>query len=62
VKRHRWFRDFDWDDVSRRMLQPPIIPKVSFDGDTRNFDEYPEEESWRTNSINDSDMKLFADF
>ncbi|ODM87193.1 Protein kinase DC2, partial [Orchesella cincta] len=47
VKRHRWFRDVDWDDV------PPIIPKVSFDGDTRNFDEYPEEESWRTNSINE---------
>ncbi|ODN03282.1 Protein kinase DC2, partial [Orchesella cincta] len=62
VKRHRWFRDYDWEDVKNRRLNPPIIPKVSFDGDTRNFDEYPEEESFRVNGITKAQLELFADF
>ena len=28
------------------LLQPPIVPKLSHAGDTRNFDDYPEE-NWR---------------
>lgn len=43
-------------------FQPPIIPKVSFEGDTRNFDEYPEEESFRVNGISKAQLELFADF
>merc|ERR1712111_116790 len=42
VKRHRWFKNVDWEEVYYKQLKPPIVPKVSYDGDTRNFDEYPE--------------------
>ena len=23
-------------------FQPPIVPRITYEGDTRNFDEYPE--------------------
>jgi protein kinase X len=29
------------------LFQPPIVPKISHSGDTRNFDEYPEED-WKS--------------
>ena len=32
----------DWEEVYYKQLKPPIIPKVSYEGDTRNFDDYPE--------------------
>ncbi|CAG8725618.1 3552_t:CDS:1, partial [Ambispora leptoticha] len=43
IKRHSWFKGVDWDRLLRREIQPPYIPKVSGDGDTSNFDLYPEE-------------------
>ncbi|XP_064614765.1 cAMP-dependent protein kinase catalytic subunit PRKX-like [Liolophura sinensis] len=46
VKRHRWFRGINWDDVLARKLEAPNIPKLLHDGDTKNFDEYPEDD-WR---------------
>ncbi|CAH0753521.1 unnamed protein product [Bemisia tabaci] len=62
IKRHRWFKGVDWHDVYCRRLKPPIIPQVGYDGDTRNFDEYPEAD-WRSApSVGESDLKLFEDF
>ncbi|XP_021946970.1 cAMP-dependent protein kinase catalytic subunit PRKX [Folsomia candida] len=62
IKKHRWFRDFDWDDVLNRRLPPPIIPQVSSEGDTHNFDDYPELESWRSKTVPDEELQLFEDF
>ncbi|CAG7785465.1 unnamed protein product [Allacma fusca] len=62
VKGHRWFKDYDWEEVYHRRLQPPILPKVSFDGDTHNFDEYPEQESYRIKRVSDAELELFIDF
>ncbi|KAA0199862.1 hypothetical protein HAZT_HAZT003311, partial [Hyalella azteca] len=44
IKRHKLFRHIIWDDVYEKKTQPPIVPKVSYDGDTRNFDDYPEKD------------------
>lgn len=43
-------------------LQPPFIPKVSFDGDTNNFDveEYPE--TWKMRRVSEPEQELFSDF
>merc|ERR1719308_116288 len=41
VKRHRWFKTIDWEEVYYKQLKPPLVPKVSYEGDTRNFDDYP---------------------
>ncbi|CAG7785469.1 unnamed protein product [Allacma fusca] len=62
VKKHRWFRDYSWEDVSHRKLKPPIIPRVAFDGDTRNFAEYADQQSWTLKRISEQDQELFSDF
>ncbi len=115
VKRHRWFKGLDWDEVFYRKLKvnkrpclispsrhnnnkkyankiifllllklypfqilsifefflfffpctcvkPPIVPKVSYDGDTCNFDEYPEADWQRTPCVTEKDYKLFESF
>lgn len=42
--------------------QPPIVPKVSYEGDTRNFDDYPEN-NWRsTQGVSDIELAIFSDF
>ncbi|XKL61565.1 hypothetical protein PGB90_008622 [Kerria lacca] len=62
VKRHRWFKHIDWQDVVNRRLKPPIIPQITFEGDTRNFDEYAEIE-WKPPSfLGTEEQKLFEDF
>ncbi|CAM1310911.1 PRKX (predicted) [Pycnogonum litorale] len=42
VKSHRWYKTLDWDDVISRHLKPPMLPDVCHDGDSTNFDNYPE--------------------
>ncbi|KAF9414570.1 hypothetical protein HW555_007577 [Spodoptera exigua] len=62
VKRHRWFKHIDWADVFMKKLQPPIIPAVSYEGDTSNFDEYPETDWKAVRSLDSDELKLFANF
>lgn len=62
VKRHRFFKNTDWDEVYHKKLKPPIVPKVSYEGDTRNFDDYPEN-NWRsTQGVSDIELAIFSDF
>lgn len=65
VKRHRWFKNIIWEDVYYKKVQAPITPKISYEGDTRNFEEYPErdENSCRDeNCINEDSLNVFDDF
>lgn len=68
VKRHRWFRGTNWDDVLEKKLKPPIVPKVSHDGDTGNFDDYPERDALMKrptsscSSVSEKDADTFDDF
>ena len=59
---YRWFKGIDWEDVYYRNLKPPIIPKIAFDGDSRNFDEYPETEWRKVPPVSDREIRMFADF
>ena len=43
-------------------FQPPIIPRVSYDGDTRNFDDYPDTDWKSAPSVGEMEQKLFEDF
>ena len=43
-------------------FQPPIVPKVSYDGDTRNFDDYPESNWQKAPAASEKDMRHFLDF
>ncbi|XP_055376245.1 cAMP-dependent protein kinase catalytic subunit 3 [Condylostylus longicornis] len=62
VKRHRWFKHLNWNDVLNKKITPPIVPQVSFDGDTSNFDEYPETDWKPARALDRSEAQLFVDF
>lgn len=62
IKRHKWFKGVDWDNVLAKKLQPPIVPKLLHDGDTSNFESY-EEGDWRkTPPASPKELELFIDF
>lgn len=62
IKRHRWFKHLDWDVVINKKLKPPIVPKFVFEGDTSNFDDYPETDWKSARSLDKVEMQLFEDF
>ncbi|KAJ8974336.1 hypothetical protein NQ317_005677 [Molorchus minor] len=41
---------------------PPIVPKIMYEGDSSNFDEYPETDWKSSRTLEQSEMKLFEDF
>lgn len=45
IKNHAWFADIRWDRINDRALNTPYVPAVRYQGDTSNFDNYPEEDS-----------------
>ncbi|XP_006877299.1 PREDICTED: cAMP-dependent protein kinase catalytic subunit PRKX [Chrysochloris asiatica] len=62
IKRHRWFRGIDWEGVPQRRLKPPIIPKVSNDGDTSNFETYPDNDWDNVPCASSQDLEIFKNF
>nr|AFD32691.1 cAMP-dependent protein kinase 4 [Mucor circinelloides] len=42
IKEHVWFADLNFDQVLKRKVKPPYIPKVKDDGDTTCFAKYKE--------------------
>lgn len=62
IKRHRWFRGVDWESVPQRKLKPPIVPKLSGDGDTSNFETYPESDWDKTPPVSDKELETFKNF
>ncbi|XP_072034714.1 cAMP-dependent protein kinase catalytic subunit PRKX-like [Amphiura filiformis] len=59
---HRWFMSIDWDQVKQRQLKPPIVPEISHDGDTRNFDDYPNDDWQKGTAVSEEQLKVFKDF
>lgn len=63
VKRHRWFKGTDWDDVYYKRLKPPIIPRVRHNGDTRYFDGCVQRKlKLILDKPSDRDIEQFYDF
>jgi len=62
VKRHRWFKTIDWEEVYYKQLKPPLVPKVSYEGDTRNFDDYPETDWRQVPAVSDREYRVFDEF
>lgn len=42
VMQHHFFDGVSWDDIYFRRRRGPIIPRVEWEGDGGNFDEYPD--------------------
>ncbi|XP_061538679.1 cAMP-dependent protein kinase catalytic subunit PRKX [Phycodurus eques] len=62
VKKHRWFKAIDWETVPLKKLKPPIVPKVSHEGDTTNFEVYPNDEWKKDPSVPPRDLEIFKNF
>jgi hypothetical protein len=45
VKAHPFFEGVDWDAVSQKRHRGPVIPQITYLGDTQCFEAYPEEDS-----------------
>jgi len=62
IKRHRWFKSIDWEDVIQKKLKPPIVPKIHCEGDTKNFDDYPEADLKTVKPVTERQLAMFEDF
>mmetsp|Transcript_91090 Transcript_91090/g.181110 ORF Transcript_91090/g.181110 Transcript_91090/m.181110 type:complete len:384 (-) Transcript_91090:268-1419(-) len=62
IKRHKWYKGFDWEVLSNRSLPPPFVPAVKGADDTSMFDRYPESTEGSGPSIREQDQKLFEGF
>ncbi|KAL7540062.1 hypothetical protein ACHAXR_009833 [Thalassiosira sp. AJA248-18] len=43
IKMSRWFSDMNWEALLHKKLDAPIIPEISGNTDTSNFEKYPED-------------------
>jgi serine/threonine protein kinase len=63
IRKHKWFKGFDWEALVSLRMQAPIVPDVRSPGDTRNFDKYPEDNDDGADQPLDPRAKdLFKDF
>lgn len=42
IKNHRWFQEIDFKALLKGEIAAPIVPDIKADGDTQNFEPYPE--------------------
>ncbi|KAI9353712.1 kinase-like domain-containing protein [Obelidium mucronatum] len=43
IKTHKWFADVDWQKMEDCAVPAPYLPPCKGEGDTSNFDQYPED-------------------
>lgn len=41
IKNHDWFEGINWRILLKQKVKAPIIPEISFSGNTSNFDNCP---------------------
>lgn len=62
IKKHKWYKNVDWDVVLNRGLTPPFIPSVKAMDDTTMFDKYPESTEGSAPAISKKDQASFEGF
>jgi len=63
VRRHKWFRGFDWAAYASQTMKAPMVPNVSDASDTSNFDPYPDsDEDPNARPLGAEQQKLFVGF
>ena len=45
-----------------RKLKPPLVPKLKYEGDTSNFDDYPEDDLNKVPVVSEREQRVFDDF
>jgi len=62
IKKHKWYKGIDWEDLINRKIQPPFVPDVKAADDTSMFDRYPESSEASAPVVSAKDQELFSDF
>jgi len=58
-----FFRGIGWQTVEAQQLAPLLIPVLStVEGDTSNFDSYPEEKTDEICNLSEADRAMFQEF
>ena len=45
ITTHRFFKNFEWDKLLKKVLPPPYVPKVKSNDDISNFSAYPDSDN-----------------
>lgn len=61
VKEHKWFSGLDWDAVYNGQVEAPFLPKVEGNGDSSNFESYPESVDDDCPTLTAEEAALFED-
>ena len=56
------FRGFSFILSFLRKLKPPLVPKLKYEGDTSNFDDYPEDDLNKVPGVSEREQRIFDDF
>jgi serine/threonine protein kinase len=59
LKKHIFFKGIDWNSAFRELIVPPMIPTILTDGDTANYDFYPEETLEEPANLSQYERMLF---
>ncbi len=63
IKNHKWFKGVEWLTLIEKPETAPIVPEVRHDGDTQNFEVYPEPIEEDGNASQSAEInELFKDF
>ncbi len=62
VKRHKWFKGVDWNDLFNKVIPSPIPVKISFEGDSRYYENYPEPVNVENPILSSEAQSLFEGF
>jgi serine/threonine protein kinase len=61
IYEHRFFKDFDWDELKNMNMVPEHVPTIKCSDDTSNFASYPESDRGNVPSV-DPDEDPFVDW
>ncbi|KAF9995229.1 hypothetical protein BGZ79_011105 [Entomortierella chlamydospora] len=62
IRDHKWFRGVDWEGLEKRTVAAPIVPPHLHEGDTSNFENYPEAVDDGADQQGDPYRSLFSNF
>jgi protein kinase X len=61
LKRQSYFSGIDWVSASQQLIMPPMVPTVTSDGDTSNFDIYPDENVEEHGNLTSEEREQFRE-
>jgi serine/threonine protein kinase len=59
IKYHSFFKGIDWNSGFQELIVPPIAPTVTTEGDTANYDFYPEEVTEEAANLTLEEREMF---